>query len=192
MSSRHLLASILVVAIGMISGCSPDTNSAQRNEETRIQELAAKWPPYQAPRDPANLFDRGEGGRPQIDPAVKNGLGDDFGEKPLWKIPAYQEWDLPQTAEDSLARIGEDAVPAVAEALRHPDPERRLQAARILARIGPSAAKAVPTLITALGDQRPEVRKAVARALGQIGPAASAAVQPLLRTIEEETFSEEQ
>jgi HEAT repeats len=182
-----------VLALGALlaaGGCSPDASSASRNEQARIEELAATWKPYQAPRDPANLFDRPTGAPPKIDPSVAPTEVE--GTRPLWKITAYQEWDLPQTAEDSLARIGEDAVPAVAQALRHPDPARRLQAARILARIGPSAAKAVPTLIVALEDQQPEVRKAVARALGQIGPAASAAVQPLLKTIEADSATEEQ
>ncbi len=178
-----ILISIAVVGVAPWAGCSATSPTAIRQEDARIEEIASRWPSYRAPRDPANLFDHGETGPPQIDPSAASGITED--NRPLWTVTAYQEWDLPQTAEDSLARIGADAVPAVTEALHHPDPLRRVQAARILARIGPSASKAVPALIAALKDQVPEVRKAVARALGQIGPGASDAVGPLLKTIDE-------
>lgn len=97
----------------------------------------------------------------------------------------YSEWGLQETVVDSLARIGAPAVPALERMLRHPEAERRIQAANILARIGPQAEDAVSGLVDALADQDQRVRKAAARALGQIGPGAADAVGPLLRALEE-------
>lgn len=172
---------LLVLAVGCLGGCAPDAASP-RKEDQEVERLARTWPPYQAPRDPANLFDKGPT-PPQIEPSLRNGTPD--GDGTIWTVSSYREWDISRTAEDSLARIGANAVPAVAAALRDSNPEQRLRAARILARIGPEAQSAVPELIAALSDSAPEVRKAVARALGQIGPGASAAVVPLLEAIED-------
>ena len=100
-------------------------------------------------------------------------------------VQPYSDWGLQETVVDSLARIGAPAVPALERMLRHPQAERRIQAAEILARIGPQAAGAVSGLVDALADQDQRVRKAAARALGQIGVGAADAVGPLLRTLEE-------
>lgn len=100
-------------------------------------------------------------------------------------LSPYGDWDMQDTVADSLARIGEPAVPSLVRMLRHPQAKRRVQAAEILARIGPQAKEGVPGLVEALADPDPDVRKAVARALGQIGPAAADAVGPLLRVLEE-------
>lgn len=100
-------------------------------------------------------------------------------------LSPYGEWDLQDTVADSLARIGEPAVPSLVRMLRHPQAKRRVQAAEILARIGPQAKEGVRGLVEALEDPDPDVRKAAARALGQIGPAAADAVGPLLRVLEE-------
>lgn len=104
---------------------------------------------------------------------------------PELKVRPYHEWGLRETVEDSLGRIGAPAVPPLTRLLRHPDAARRVQAANILARIGPQAAEAVPALAEALEDPDPDVRKSAARALGQIGPAADEAVGPLLRLLEQ-------
>jgi HEAT repeat protein len=103
-------------------------------------------------------------------------------------LPPLEEWDLGQTAADSLARIGPAAVPALLEVLRSPDPKRRARAARVLARMGPLAKEAAPSLVAALHDPDPQVRIAAARALGQIGPEAAAAVPALVEAmLESET-----
>ena len=103
----------------------------------------------------------------------------------LGEVRSFEEWDIYETAMDSLSRIGAPAVPALVDRLRHPVATQRAQAALILARIGPEAAAAVPALQQALQDLDPDVRKAAARALGQIGPEAAASVESLLQLIEE-------
>ena len=106
--------------------------------------------------------------------------------KPSQAVLPYPQWGFRDTVRDSLGRIGESAVPSLERMLRHPDPQRRIEAAQILARIGPDAHEAVPGLVAALDDGEITVRKAAARALGQIGPKASQAVGPLLRLLEDE------
>lgn len=92
--------------------------------------------------------------------------------------------DMPETAADALARIGAAAVPEVTRMLNDPQPQQRIRAAGILARIGPDAQPAVPVLITRLHDPDEGVRKAAAHALGQMGPAAADAVPALLEAVE--------
>jgi lysophospholipase L1-like esterase len=84
----------------------------------------------------------------------------------------------------AIARIGPaaaSAVPALVEALRSPDADRRWRAARTLGRIGPAAAPAVEPLAAALGDENGVVRQHAARALGRIGPAARPSAAALQR-----------
>lgn len=97
----------------------------------------------------------------------------------------YTEWNVHETAADSLGRIGEAAVPSLVRALGHADPKRRAEAARLLGHVGPRAKQAVPALVNVLSDPSPEVQKSAAWALGQVGPAAAAAVEPLMRLVEE-------
>jgi len=98
--------------------------------------------------------------------------------------PYIQVWTVKETASDALGRIGEAAVPALIDALAHPDAEVREQAARALSLIGPKATAAVPELIKLLDDDAEPVRRQAARALGQIGPAAKSAVPALIRRLE--------
>jgi HEAT repeat protein len=105
---------------------------------------------------------------------------------PSFVVQPYYERGLRETVRDSLGRIGQAAVPPLTRMLRHPDAQRRIEAARILARIGPDAHDAVDSLVEALQDSDLEVRKAAAYALGQIGSKASDAVGPLLEILEEE------
>jgi HEAT repeat protein len=95
--------------------------------------------------------------------------------------------DLNWRAARALARQGKRAVPALAEALRDPDPERRRQAIWVLRDIGPEARPATPALVAALADAGevygvsiPDCARA---ALGQIGPAARSAVPALTRNL---------
>ena len=103
----------------------------------------------------------------------------------LTEIHPYQEWNVHQTAADSLGRIGVAAVPALVRSLTNPDPMRRAEAAWMLGKIGPEAKQAVPALVQALSDPLPSVQKAAARALGQIGPEAADAVEALIRLVEQ-------
>lgn len=103
------------------------------------------------------------------------------------RIRTREEYSEYETASDALARIGQPAVPEVTTMLHDSDPQVRIRAAEILARIGPPASAAVPELVAMLNDQDREVRKQAARALGQIGPAAAPAVPELLRAAARET-----
>jgi HEAT repeat protein/lysophospholipase L1-like esterase len=73
------------------------------------------------------------------------------------------------------------AVPALAAALRAPEPDVRREAVIALQKIGPGAAPAVPALIEAMGD--PELRWRVPDALGSIGPPARSATDALTRAL---------
>jgi hypothetical protein len=97
--------------------------------------------------------------------------------------PTFREPTEREVAAAALGRIGRPAVPSLVQALGHRDSEVRMQAALVLARIGPDAFDAVPELTALLDDESEGVRKAAARALGQIGPAAGSAVPALMRTL---------
>lgn len=155
-----------------------------RNEsDINVQRLAESWPPYQSPVVPGQL----ENFRAAVSSVEHRSNNPTPPRKlvPLIPIQRAEEWGLPETAMDSLGRIGAPAVPALIEALDHNDPTRRAQAAKVLARIGPEAKQSVTALVSALNDENETVRKAAARALGQIGPEAEDAVIPLLQIIEE-------
>ncbi len=98
-------------------------------------------------------------------------------------MPLVREWTVKETAADALARIGEPAIPQLAELLDDPNPTVRMHAARALGRMGSQARPAVPKLVAALEDPEPDVQRAAARALGQMGPAAKDAVPALIRVI---------
>jgi HEAT repeat protein len=161
-------------------GCGRSAKVLWGDDEERVKRMAAGWPAYQAPYLPGA----------QATSAPLERTSRVVGARPLLElnmpvVRPYQEWDLAQTAADSLGRIGAPAVPELIQTLTHPQAAQRLRAARVLARIGPDAKDAVPALIRTLEDSDMEVRKAAARALGQVGPEASAAVGPLMRVIEE-------
>jgi len=106
----------------------------------------------------------------------------------LKTVPAtrpHTQWDVGETAFDSLGRIGRAAVPTLVRTLQHDEPEHHASAARLLGRIGPDAEDAVSALMESLKDPNVAVRKASARALGEIGPAAARAVEPLLKLMVE-------
>lgn len=100
-----------------------------------------------------------------------------------------REAGLKETAADALARIGDDAVPALIQALRHENRDVRIQAARALARIGSRAKQSVPALVNALYDVDETVRRTAARALGQLGPEARAAIPDLVAVLEEDAMA---
>lgn len=92
-------------------------------------------------------------------------------------------WTEQQAAADALGRIGPPAVPPLVAALDSSDPETRLRAAEVLARMGSDAKDAVPALTRLLDDPHEPIRKAATRALGRIGPAAEEAVPALVRAL---------
>lgn len=97
----------------------------------------------------------------------------------LVQRPMLREITLSETAADSLARIGNQALPVLISALNDPDAMVRNNAAKGLARLGEAAQQAVPALTAALSDEDYRVRLNAARALGQIGPGAAPAIPQL-------------
>lgn len=117
-------------------------------------------------------------------PPLSTQLDNAFGKRSVRPpVKSRDDWDVSEIVADSLGRIGSAAVPPVIEQLNDANPETRIQAARILAKIGPDAAAAVQDLTALLKDDNENVRKAAARALGQIGPAAENSVEALLDMI---------
>lgn len=98
-------------------------------------------------------------------------------------IKPIDAWSEQETAADALGRIGSAAVPALTEALRSNDPDVRLKAAEVLARMGTDAKPAAADLTRLLDDPDERIRKAAARALGMIGPDAADAVPALMRSL---------
>jgi HEAT repeat protein len=104
-----------------------------------------------------------------------------------------------ESLPESIARFGERAVLALAELLDNTDldewsaksssaqcgAKERLQAAKLLADLGPEAKAAVPALVRALKDKDPFIREAAAGALGRIGPAAKEAAPDLITLVEQ-------
>ena len=110
--------------------------------------------------------------------------------RPVLPEPELYQWNTPETAADSLGRIGIDAVPGLIQALRHAEPRVRAHAAQGLAVVGPGAAPAVG-LLAQLVERDPDetVRHHAARALGQIGPQAREGVPALIHALERPTPS---
>jgi HEAT repeat protein len=162
MKSRAI-ALVWLIPLAIIAGCSKgeesDAQLVKALEASHGQRVVAFRPEDQAP--PQSV-------RPLI-PVTE---------------PYIQVWTVKETASDALGRIGEAAVPALIEALSHPDPEVREQAARALALIGPKSTAAVPELVRLLDDESEPVRRQAARALGQIGPAAKSAIPALIKQLE--------
>ncbi len=108
--------------------------------------------------------------------------------RPMFELTVerpFDTWTLPQTAAHSLANLGPAAVPVLVPQLRSPNVAERRQAAEILARVGPDAAKSgnlngVAAIVARVEDPSEDllVRKGCARAIGQIGPALTAARPP--------------
>ncbi len=187
----HILLGLVLLG----AGCDI---SFRHEPDANIRRMAKNWPPYRAPTssqgsesfdatanpETATASASGATGPNQLvsATAVAKQMGLHVNMIP---IRANEDWDLSETAMDTLGRIGAPAVPALVVALENEDPTLRVQAAKILARIGPDARQSVAPLILALDDPDESVRKAAARALGQIGPAAQDAVLPLLDIIEQ-------
>jgi HEAT repeat protein len=82
-----------------------------------------------------------------------------------------------------LIRLGEPAVPALAEMLRSGTPSEKVAAANTLWGMGARAQAAVPELAGALADPDPGLRVTAAMALENMGPAAEPAVPSLTKAV---------
>jgi HEAT repeat protein len=104
-----------------------------------------------------------------------------------YSLKPLEQWTEQEAAADALGRIGPSAIPQLIELLKSPEPDVRLIAAQVLARMGSDAKDAVPHLIPLLKDRDERIRKAAARTLGRIGPDAAAAVPELMQALLEES-----
>jgi HEAT repeat protein len=85
-----------------------------------------------------------------------------------------------------LGHIGPAAVPALVDALSHPNAGVRTDAARAFRFMEPEeAAPALTTLAAALHDSSPNVRAAAALTLGHLGPTAETALPELLAALDD-------
>jgi len=167
---RCLAAALLLAATAAVwAGCGGGSKSSEGTPQV-AREIESPGSADSRSSRLANRNRRGDGDRQDSPPFV---------------VRLERDLDMHETAARALGRIGAPAVLELRRALTDVDPSVRIQAAEVLARIGPQAEEAVPDLIVALDDENEEVRKAAARALGQIGPAAAAAVPALMRSMRE-------
>ena len=89
------------------------------------------------------------------------------------------------SAGAQLVKIGEPAVPALAELLRTGDTRVRKIAAATLWGMGIKGRAAVPELTACLDDPNYEIRASSAMALQAMGPAAAPAVPALVRALKD-------
>ncbi|MBI4395563.1 MAG: HEAT repeat domain-containing protein, partial [Elusimicrobia bacterium] len=78
---------------------------------------------------------------------------------------------------------GRSRVPSLIKALKHKDPQVRVDAAKALGELGPSAEPAIPALLETLKDNKSAVFLAAAKALVQVG---TKSVEALALTMREE------
>jgi HEAT repeat protein len=103
---------------------------------------------------------------------------------PVWRIKASLKiggW--PSKGLDGAGDAQD--VPPLVKALRHPDPDRRAEAAHELGWIGPPAKAAIPALIQALKDSEGLLRVSVALALAQVDPDNQAALPALVQALKD-------
>jgi HEAT repeat protein len=110
-------------------------------------------------------------------PALTDAIGDDYGGDVIY---------LGSGAEAALAKIGPEAVPALAAALRHGDAGVRWEVLVALGEMGPQAKDAVPVLIELLDSEEGPDRWYAAEVLGKLGPSARQAVPALREALRDE------
>lgn len=76
------------------------------------------------------------------------------------------DWDVRNYITDILVKIGEPALEPLIKALENDDLDIRMEAARVLGRIGNK--KALDPLVSALKDENVNFRKEVASAIDKI------------------------
>jgi HEAT repeat protein len=94
-------------------------------------------------------------------------------------------------AEAALRHSGEQAVPALVEALRAKELLSREKAARLLGRLGEQAAVAAPALTAALRDKNAEFRLAAAKGLWNITKQADVVVPVLVDLLKSKWAAEQ-
>jgi len=94
---------------------------------------------------------------------------------------ADQEPSVVFPALQSLADMGESAVPFLLESLDHP--KAKYWATLALAEIGPAAVAAVPKLVELASKSEPEERMQAIMALAAIGEPAAEAAEPLVKLV---------
>jgi bilin biosynthesis protein len=77
-----------------------------------------------------------------------------------------EDYDVRRYVEDVLIKLGEQSIGPLITALNHPNPEIKMQAARILGRMGDK--RGLNPLIQALKDSNPEFRREVSLAINEI------------------------
>ena len=82
-------------------------------------------------------------------------------------------------------------VAQLREQLSNADPDKRVEAASALAKIGGEASQAVTELVQALDDVFPEVQNSAMKALAAIGDDAEAAIKPLYNKVLNTTDDEQ-
>jgi hypothetical protein len=93
--------------------------------------------------------------------------------------PSYNP-DLVRKSADELVRIGEMAVPVLAEVLRTGNEFEAEGAVIALIKIGPAAKEAVPALVSGLQHKDPNVRGGCAVALGKVDPGSPQSIQRMV------------
>lgn len=84
-----------------------------------------------------------------------------------------EDWTMRDKAQETLARLGKDAVPYLKRLVRGTDPTMRRSVVITLEKIGPPAAEIVPALLRRMKVEKVAViRAAILRALAAIAPRA--------------------
>ena len=90
-------------------------------------------------------------------------------------VDALDDKNIQQGAAIALAKLGEEAVPALRISLKSESSETQIWSAYTLGEIGSAARPSVKDLATALKSNDAELRATVAQALGKIGDESSVA-----------------
>jgi len=86
-------------------------------------------------------------------------------------------------ARIALIKLGEPAVPRLAEMVATGTPRQQRAAANLLWTMGPQAVGAVPALADAAASPETDLRLAALMALGNVGPAAEPSVPALIKAL---------
>jgi HEAT repeat protein len=88
-----------------------------------------------------------------------------------------------------LGYLGEQATPALIEAMNDDQADVRIVAIRAIIEMGDRGQRAVPALVHALGDSEEDVRESAAAALGRIGTKARSAAPALTVALRDSAWS---
>jgi HEAT repeat protein len=89
-------------------------------------------------------------------------------------------------ALQTFAELGEEALPTLSEALKHP--KACYWACLVLADMGPAAKPTVPLIMDVLDHEHAECRMQALVTLGKIGPGAAAAVPKIIDLLKNDEF----